>query len=298
MLKQIHFALLAASAWFVFTTCRAQSAYPELVLIPGGNYEMGSNESGNDDEKPAHQVTISDFYLGKYEVTVAQFRAFVEATGYKTDAEKSNGVFVYGKNVQKKTGIDWRYDPSGNLRPKTEENHPVLYVSWNDAVAYCAWLSQKTGQKHRLPTEAEWEYAAGNGSKHTKYSWGNDKPSATLVGNLPDTSIALAFGYNGIFPSYNDGFALTSPVGTFPANTFGLYDMSGNLMEWCSDWMDWDYYQKSPSNNPAGPSYGNDKITRGGSWCIYPDFCKVIHRYVESPNEAFGTVGFRVARSR
>jgi formylglycine-generating enzyme len=205
-----------------------------MVFIKGGTFQMGSSDGGSD-EQPVHEVRISDFYMGKYEVTVAEFRKFVEAENYKTEAEKGDGSTIYKNGSWSRTaGVNWRHDTEGNTQ--TDENHPVIHISWNDATAYCAWLSRTTGKKYRLPTEAEWEYAAGNGSKHTKYSWGNSDPSGKKGGNVADKTAKARFTDWTIFDNYTDGYIFTAPVGSFDPNEFGLYDMSGNVWEWCSDW--------------------------------------------------------------
>jgi formylglycine-generating enzyme required for sulfatase activity len=142
----------------------------EIMAISGGNFLMGSRK---EDEAPMHEVRLSDFYLGKYEVTVAQFRAFVAATGYETDAERKGGTYVNeGEGWIRQSGVYWIHDAVGTLIPQTNYNHPVIHVSWNDAMAYCQWLSQQTGVQYRLPTEAEWEYAAGGGSRD-RSQWGS-----------------------------------------------------------------------------------------------------------------------------
>jgi len=238
---------------------------PEMVFIKGGNFKMGSDD--NNFDGPVHEVKLSDFYFGKYEVTVAQFQQFIEETGYLTDADKDNGSDIWtGSKSEKKNRVNWKCDVQGNTRPQSEYNHPVIHVSWNDAVAYCNWISRKTGKAFRLPTEAEWEYAAGNGPKHTKYSWGNGNPYGKNGGNVADQSLKQVISDRIIFNGYNDGFVYTAPVGSFNANDFGLYDMTGNVWEWCSDWMDFQYYDNSPGNNPQGPSKTEDyRVIRGGA---------------------------------
>jgi formylglycine-generating enzyme required for sulfatase activity len=266
-----------------------------MLLITGGTFQMGSTE--NDNEKPVHTVKVSDFYLGKYEVTVAEFRAFAEDKNYQTDAEKENYSWFYTTEWVKKEGINWRHDAEGNA---AEDNHPVLHVSWNDAVAYCAWLSEKTGLRYRLPTEAEWEYAAGNGNQHTKYSWGNDDPSGKNGGNVADESKRPSdgVGWSTKFEGYNDGYWFTAPVGSYNPNTLGLYDMTGNVWEWCSDWYGADYYKNSPATNPTGPTSGSDRVVRGGSWYNAPRDCRVANRYGNTPGGRYGSVGFRLARTK
>ncbi len=270
---------------------------PDMVFIRGGTFQMGSEE-GSDVEKPVHSVTVGDFYMGRYEVTVAEFKRFIDDTGYITDAEKNGGegssIFINGQ-WELKAGIDWRCDAEGKLRPEREYHHPVVHVSWNDAVAYCDWLSRKTGRRYRLPTEAEWEYAAGNGSRHTKYSWGDGAPSGRKGGNVADETAKKRFSDWTIFPGYSDGYVFTAPVGSFAPNDFGLYDMSGNVSEWCNDWYIEGYYRNSPSVNPTGPSSGAHRVVRGGSWGSYPEGCRVASRGGFTPDYRAGIIGFRLA---
>jgi formylglycine-generating enzyme required for sulfatase activity len=181
-----------------------------------------------------------------------------------------------------------------------ERRDPVIHVSWNDAKAYCEWLSEKSGQTYRLPTEAEWEYAAGNGAKHTKYSWGNGQPYGKKAGNLADETGAEAFNWNktadSIFLGYDDGYKSTAPVGSFLPNDFGLYDMTGNVWEWCSDWKG--DYSSGIQTNPQGPSMGSGRVFRGGSWGDSPLYCRVAGRDDGAPHGRVSIVGFRIARTK
>ncbi len=265
-----------------------------MVLVRGGTFQMGSND-GESDEKPVHAVTVSDFYLSKFELTVAEFRKFVEDKNYQTDAETGDGSYIFVDGNWKKTaGINWRHDAEGK---NALDYHPVIHVSWNDAVAYCEWISKKTGQKYRLPTEAEWEYAAGNGSRHTKYSWGNADPSGKKGGNIADKTAKAKYSDWKIFENYTDGYIFTAPVGSFDANDLGLHDMTGNVWEWCSDWYDKDYYKNSPSSNPKGADSGVYRVYRGGSWLNAPQNCRAADRYDNTPTYRFLNLGFRLARS-
>lgn len=269
-----------------------------MVLVRGGTFQMGSND-GEADEKPIHSVTVSDFYLSKYEVTASEFRAFVEATGYRTDAEKEGTTQAYedGKWVDK-ADRNWRHDPEGST---AADNHPVINVSWNDATEYCKWLSKNTGKAYRLPTEAEWEYAAGNGSLHTKYSWGNGDPVGKSGGNVCDESKRPGDGesWSTKFDGFNDGYWYTAPIGSYNPNGFGLYDMTGNVNEWCSDWYGSDYDKNSPLANPTGPSSGFFRVCRGGSWSGDPQDCRVAFRNLLTPGYRYSSViDFRLARTR
>ncbi|MBL7774910.1 MAG: SUMF1/EgtB/PvdO family nonheme iron enzyme [Saprospiraceae bacterium] len=271
-----------------------------MVFIRGGTFQMGSTD-GEEDEQPVHTVTVSDFYLGKYEVTVAEFRAFVEATGHNTDAEKAGTSWGLVNNEWKEVqGRNWRHDPEGN---RAQDNHPVINVSWNDAVAYCQWLSKKTGQTYRLPTEAEWEYAAGNGSRHTKYSWGDVEPLGRTPGNLAVDTVSKWYGRKNkkgnkpiTLVVYYDDYISLAPVGSFDANDFHLYDMTGNVLEWCSDW--YEVYLSSNQINPSGPDSGSYRVIRGGSWVNVAKKCRVAGRGSSSPSNRYSDIGFRLARSR
>jgi formylglycine-generating enzyme required for sulfatase activity len=159
------------------------------------------------------------------------------------------------------------------LRPQREYNHPVIHVSWNDAAAYAEWLSRKTGQTWRLPTEAEWEYAA-QGGKNYKYA------GSSIISNVG-------------WYSKNSG-GKTHIVGQKSPNNFGLYDMTGNVWEWCSDWFGSDYYKSSPQNNPQGPSSGSGRVLRGGSWSHYARYCRTAHRHNRRPDARNYYNGFRL----
>lgn len=264
---------------------------PEMVLIKGGTFQMGSDD-GENHEKPIHSATISTFYLGKYEITLAQFKEFIEDTKYKTDAENyGKGNIWAGESWETKEGINWQHDEEGNLR--SNFNYPVVQVSWNDAIAYCHWLSQKTGKKYRLPTEAEWEYAAGNGSRHTKYSWGNDAPSVSRGGNVSDETHKKKFDFVTVFSEYTDNYVYAAPVGSFSANDFGVYDMAGNVSEWCSDYL---YIYNTQINFQAIP-VDSSRVVRGCNWGSNPDICRVTFRYSIIPSYNHYWLGFRVALS-
>ena len=278
--------------------------FAEAIYVAGGTFEMGNND-GADDVKPVHKVTVSDFYMGKYEITVAQFRAFIESTNFKTEAENVNESTIYFKDtisgyVAIKTAINWRHDPVGNLRPSSEDNHPVLHVSWNDATNFCEWLSKKENRKYRLPTEAEWEYVAGNGATHSKFSWGNSDPNKHNGGNICDVTLKKKFPefFKSVkMKEYADGYALTAPVGSYAANVLGLYDMSGNVWEWCIDFYGYDYYSQSSTGNPVYlyPTKSIDAsrhVSRGGSW--RNDWWTNTYRLHLEPKYSSGEVGFRV----
>jgi formylglycine-generating enzyme required for sulfatase activity/tRNA A-37 threonylcarbamoyl transferase component Bud32 len=235
----------------------------DLVLIPAGKFLMGSpkDEAGHSDEEgPQHEVEIThDFYLGKYDVTRGQFRAFVNDTGYKTEAEKD------GKGGWGHPG--WKRSPKYNWRDlgfvQTDE-HPVVNVTWNDAKAFCAWLSRKEDRTYRLPTEAEWEFACRAGTT-TRFWFGDDERALARHANVADASFRRAVG-TGLGIVGDDGYAFTAPVGRFAANPWGLYDMHGNVWQWCEDY--YGPYQGLKSRDPLRQE--KDKVDchvlRGGSW--------------------------------
>ena len=271
---------------------RALRAVPaNFVLIRGGEFTMGSpaNEPDHESDETQHQVKVSDFYLCRYAVTVAEFRKFVEASGYQTDAEKGDGSYAWDGNAwQKRAGINWRYGVSGSVRPQSEENHPVLHVSSKDAIAYCDWLSKNSNKKFRLPTEAEWEYACRAGTTtpfHTGENLTTDQ--ANYDGNYPYN--------NNQKGEYREN---TVPVDSFLPNARGLYNMHGNVYEWCSDWYGGLYYDeckaKGVVENPAGPETGSDRVLRGGYWCSYARCCRSAYRDLNAPDFRGNCVGFRL----
>jgi formylglycine-generating enzyme required for sulfatase activity len=244
----------------------------DFIFVQGGTFQMGSNES--DDEKPVHSVTVGDFYIGKYEVTVAEFKKFIDATNYRTDAEKGSGAYVW-------TGSKWEQKSDANWSSpyfSQSDNNPVSCVSWNDATEYCRWLSSSSGAKYSLPSEAEWEYAARGGIKSRNYTYSGSE-------NINDVA----------WYTSNSG-STTHQVGTMQANELGIYDMSGNVWEWCSDWYDKDYYKNSSSNNPRGASSGSYRVLRGGSWFCSATDCRVAGRRGSFPDYRLYDYGFRVVR--
>ena len=283
----------------------------ELVLIPAGEFTMGSSETQEElaaklpgyetgdfpDEYPAHRVRVTKpFYLGTHEVTRGEFQRFVESTDYKTEGEK-DGQGGYGWNAAKDD-----FEQSSKytwLNPGFEQkdNHPVVNVSWNDAKSFCDWLSKKENKSYRLPTEAEWEYACRAGS-HGIYSFGDDTAKLTKHGNVADEFLRRTIKRpDWTFADGDDGHSFTAPVGSYPPNAFGLYDMYGNVDEWCNDWFSLDYYGSSPSEDPPGPMMGLGRIYRGGSWDPYPRNCRSAFRAGFAPSLRFSSLGFRVALS-
>jgi sulfatase modifying factor 1 len=227
---------------------QGQQGVPEgMVLIQAGEFMMGSEPGeGSDDEHPPHKVYVDAFYMDKYEVTVGQYKAFMNATGHRALP-------------------DWasKYSPT--------DNHPVVGVSWDDARAYARWVGK------RLPTEAEWEKACRAGTI-SQYNTG------TSI-NHDDANYSGTGGKG----KWTD----IAPVGSFAPNSWGLYDMAGNVWEWCSDWYDKDYYSSSPSNNPRGPANGQYRVSRGGSWIGGTDYLRSAYRGSHAPTHTSDIIGFR-----
>jgi sulfatase modifying factor 1 len=264
-----------------------------LLLIPRGKFLMGSpkNEEDRLDEEFQHEVEITrPFYLGKHEVTVGQFRAFVKEDHYVTEAEKDGkgGRAFDGKEFVQKPEFTWK-----KLHFAQADDHPVVVVSWSDAVAFCAWLSKKEGKTYRLPAEAEWEYACRAGTK-TRFNTGDKEDDLSVAGNIADAALKAKWAAAIWAMSWDDGFPFTAPVSRFRANAWGLHDMHGNGWEWCSDWYAEDYYGKSPKQDPQGPEKGKERVTRGGAWSTQPKFCRSAFRDWHEPGYRSDCVGFRV----
>jgi formylglycine-generating enzyme required for sulfatase activity/tetratricopeptide (TPR) repeat protein len=245
---------------------------PKMVWIPAGRFRMGDIQGdGDDDEKPVHEVSVARFAMSQYEVRVGEFWQFVNATGYKTEAEKGDGCYSYKGGWKKLKEANWL-----NSYLSQNENHPVVCVSWNDANAYAKWLSEETGQKYRLPTEAEWEYAARAGTE-TKYWWGNE----------------IGFNKANCWKDFcGDSFEYTAPVGSFTPNPFGLYDTVGNVWEWtCSEYED--KYEGNENSHKENASLG---VIRSGSWYNEPRYVRVMNRNRTLDINRYVNVGFRLAR--
>jgi formylglycine-generating enzyme required for sulfatase activity len=264
----------------------------EMVFVKGGTFLMGSND-GDEDEKPVHTVTVEDFYIGKYEVTVAQFKKFINETNYRTDADKEGWSYVYTGNWEKKNGVNWKCDVNGNLRPEREYNHPVIHVSWNDVVAYCDWLRKKTGQTYRLPTEAEWEYAARGGNRSNGYKYSGSNNIDKVAWYWKNSGDKLLSG-DWDWDEMKRNNCRTHPVGQKSPNELGIYDMSGNVGEKCSDWYGSDYYRNSPRNNPQVPLLGSNRVNRGGCWSNSARHCRVTYRFGLTPDGRSSLLGFRL----
>ncbi len=305
-----------------------------MVFIPGSTFEMGANnEQASPDEYPKHKVTVGAFYMDITEVTNAQFQKFVDATRYVTTAERKPDWEELKKSVPPGTpkpadsllvaaslvfkpatgpvdlnnysqwwswvaGADWKHPEGAGSNIKGKENFPVVQVSWDDAMAYCKWAGK------RLPTEAEWEFAARGGLKNNIYPWGNEHVN---------TGAPKANSWEGKFPYLNeqrDGFVKYAPVKTYNCNRYGLFDMAGNVWEWCSDWYHHDYYQSVANNtiaNPQGPQksfdpqdpYTPKRVLRGGSFLCNDSYCsgyRVARRMKSSPDTGLEHTGFRCVK--
>ena len=245
----------------------------EFVYVPGDCYQMGGGswvyENTAPDERPKHEVCVDGFWMGKYEVTIDQYRRYLQATNNTdgvdwTDADcpiEQDGAYSLSRNKFSQEG-----------------DQPMVEVSWHTAKAFADWLSQKTGKKFRLPTEAEWEYAARSGGKEQEYAGGDDVDS-------------LAW-----YKDNSEG--QTHNAGTKSPNDLGIYDMSGNVWEWCSDWYYRRYYDKSPKDNPQGESSGSYRVIRGGSWDYDVWYLRTVYRYYCDPSYMCEDVGLRLVMTK
>ena len=270
----------------------------KMKLIKPGKFLMGSPEGEEGrfvNEGPQHEVEITKaFYMGVCPVTKGQFAAFVKDDGYKTEAEK-DGKGGYGFNTttakwEQKAEYTWR-----NPGFSQGDDHPVVEVSWNDATAFCAWLSKKEGKVYELPTEAEWEYACRAGTK-TRFWCGDADASLEGKVNIADAAFKAKVDSEATkdwaFVARDDGYAFTSPVGRFQANPWGLYDMGGNVWQWCAD--GYGSYQEGSIKDPKGKESATRRILRGGSWFSGPRDCRSADRNVNVPADRGDNDGFRV----
>lgn len=279
----------------------------EMVFVEGGVFTMGLAKAviEQDGEDPPREVTISSFYLDKYEVSNAEYAAFVEETGYVTETEGYGNSFVVEYFISKEVldgitqavanapwwlpvdGASWKHPEGIDSDISDRMDHPVVHVSWKDAATFCRWSNK------RLPTEAEWEYAARAGLKNRLFPWGNNEtPRGEHWMNI----------WQGTFPTNNtldDGYAGTAPVDTYPPNKYGLYNMVGNVWEWVSDW--WTItHSPAPVKDPKGPVQGTEKVKKGGSFMCHKEYCyryRCAARSMNTPDSSASNLGFRCARS-
>jgi len=240
-------------------------------------------------EKPRHQVTLTRAYaLLATEVTQGQFRTFASAMAYRTLAEREGWGFVFDRDgYHRQDGLSWRVP--GFFQ---EDDHPVVQVSWDDAAAYCAWAGG------RLPTEAEWEFAARGGIDGARFVWGDtaDGIRTPKAANVADEAVRPHYPWWVVFPNYRDGFSWTAPAGSFTANAFGLFDMAGNVWEWTADWYAPSGYASSPAVDPRGPASGQSRVARGSSWGDEPLVLRISERSYQIPEHRSYFHGFRCAR--
>lgn len=281
----------------------------EMVAIPGGTFDMGTETAEgfpSDGEGPVRRVRVDPFYMSAYAVTNAQFKRFVDETGYVTEAERFGWSFVFHLLVSPETAkrvrsvpqeVPWWYVVEGAYWAKPEGpdsdlsgrmNHPVVHISWNDAKAYCDWAGG------RLPTEAEWEFAARGGLERKTYPWGDLlKPDGRHRCNI----------WQGKFPVKNnasDGYVGTAPVDAYEPNGYGLYNMSGNVWEWCADWFSPGYHRETSDVNPFYDRPTGRRSMRGGSYLCHRSYCnryRVAARSSNTPDSSSGNIGFRIVAS-
>lgn len=276
------------------------------VSISAGRFAMGDafgEGYAGDGETPVHEVSLPGFTISATTVTNRQFATFVKETGYVTGAEELGVSAVFHLAFEGARGdvlnqvggspwwlavkgADWRHPGGPASSISDRQNHPVVHVSWDDASAYCDWAGV------RLPTEAEWEYAARGGLESKRYAWGDElTPRGQWRCNI----------WQGTFPTHNtveDGHLTTAPVKTYRPNGYGLLQTAGNVWEWCQDWFSDGYYAQSPSDNPQGPDTGTSRVMRGGSYLCHHSYCnryRVAARSSNTPDSSTGNIGFRVA---
>jgi len=279
-----------------------------MVALPGGMFTMGASSPvayTDDGEGPVHQVEVSPFAVDRYAVSNDLVARFVDDTGYVTEAERFGWSFVFAGLLpdefpdtaavaqapwwRQVFGADWRHPDGPQSDLDGRGDHPAVHISWNDAMSYCAWSGT------RLPTEAEWEYAARGGLDQSVFPWGDElEPGGQHRMNV----------FQGTFPASNscaDGFAGTAPVDTYEPNGYGLYNTTGNVWEWCADWFDPGYYPVSPGVDPPGPERGTHRVMRGGSYLCHESYCRryrVAARSANTPDSSTGNLGFRVVARR
>ena len=259
---------------------------PELALIPAGEFIMGSDE-GEEDERPPHRVHVDDFLIGVQPVMNREYARFVRDAGHRAPAIYELPLVVSAGGADRERQFRQTGSPyvwSDFAPPEDRADHPVTLVRFDDALAYCAWLSAMTGKPFRLPTEAEWEKAARGGVEGHRYPWG-DRLDTKMANFLVDPALRATHG--------------TTPCRSYPPNGFGLYDMAGNVWEWVQDWYDPHYYADSPSRNPSGPPQGMLRVMRGGAWLVADvRMLACSHRHKIPPDTYSYAIGFRVACSR
>lgn len=282
-----------------------KSSKKDMNYIEGGEFMMGTQSKDSfpaDGERPVHKVYVDSFYMDTCTVTNEDFSQFMKDTNYKTDAEKFGWSFVFYSFLSAETakkvkhivqntpwwcvveGAHWACPEGEDSTIANRMNHPVVHVSWNDALEYCKWAGK------RLPTEAEWEFSARGGLEQKEHPWGNDlNPDGQHHCNI----------WQGKFPNENtidDGYSGTAPAKSFPENGYGLYNMTGNVWEWCSDWFTKSIHNRGGQKNPQGPHSGETKLIKGGSYLCHKSYCnryRVSARSSNTPDSSTGNMGFR-----
>jgi formylglycine-generating enzyme required for sulfatase activity len=261
-----------------------------MIRLPGGEFLMGTPRPSPDDQRPVHRVVLAPFWMDATHVTNEQFAEFVAESSYRTTAEERGWSLVFNRDTgawNETPGACWRHPTGAESSLAGKENYPVVHVSWFDAVAYSSWA------KKRLPTEAEYEFAARGGLNDAAFAWGRELNSERQM---------RANYWQGKHPLINlaqDGFLEVSPTKTFPANPYGLYDIAGNVTAWCSDWYAHDAYGKSTSSNSAGPKSGTERVLRGGSWHSTAEKGAGLHvgdRDSAVPEVTSSRIGFRCVK--
>lgn len=291
--------------------CAAEQAAAEMIELPGGEFLMGTDYAEAfplDGEGPVRAVTVNPFLIDRFPVTNDRFAEFFRATSYKTEAERFGWSFVFWSHISKARfsqlvedtvaatpwwckvpGACWHSPEGPGSDTRKRGNHPAVHISWNDAEAFCRWSG------NRLPTEAEWEFAARGGLVQKLYPWGDKlRPNGEHRCNI----------WQGTFPELDtadDGYAGTSPVDAFPPNGFGIYSITGNAWEWCHDWFDTEFHKTGPRVDPQGPPVGTSRVMKGGSFLCHKSYCnryRVAARSSNTPDSSTSNLGFRCVRSR
>lgn len=289
----------------------ASKESPDMIRLQAGKFLMGTEATDGfpgDGEGPIREVHLDAFDIDSTAVTNREFRRFIRDTGYTTESERFGWSYVFKLLVSKRVyktalkgqlpelpwwlainGANWKNPEGPGTNIKKRPDHPVVHVSWNDAIAYCEWADK------RLPSEAEWEYAARGGLQQARYAWGDDlTPDGEHMCNI----------WQGKFPDLNsmdDGHLGTAPVKSFLPNGFGLYEVSGNVWEWCADWFSVDFHLDASLENPLGPDSGDGRVMRGGSFLCHDSYCnryRVGARSRNTPDTGTSNLGFRCARDQ
>jgi len=265
------------------STIRKYLWAPDAVIVEGGEFDMGSDdETAGEDERPVHTVHIDAFYIGVFEVTNAEFNDFVEDGGYE------NELYWFAGGFDERSLPEFWDNPDFN-----GSDFPVVGINWYEASAFCRWLTDNTDDTYRLPTEAEWEKAAA-GPMSQLYPWGWTSGISSRMANYINSGEPYDNGPTPV--GFFDGFLKGDFETHSNASPYGAYDMSGNAWEWCSDWYGADYYSQSPGQNPQGPSEGEFRVMRGGSWGSPPEFLRCAKRERQPPMQRLNRIGFRCVR--